>query len=453
MMANDPRKIALFVLNQLETEEKTLDGVLEDFVHDIERLDRRDRAFFNALVFGVLRWRDRLDWIIGNFSKVSIEKIDYNILNVLRIGSFQIIFLNRVPVFAAVNTAVDLTKSMATARGSRFVNALLRNIAANHEKVVFPDPHKNPVCAIAKAKSFPVWLVKRWVANFGEPETTRLCDAVNTIPPVTLRTNTLKTNREILVDALKDSAKRIRTTRLAPDGISLWNLSESIPKLTAFKEGWFQVQDEAAQLVSLLLDPQPGQRVLDACAGLGGKTGHISQLMKSQGTLVAMDKDQQKLKRLETEMFRLGISITTCIQHDLNMPPDPVKAGRYHRILLDAPCTGLGVLRRNPDTKWSTTEKKLKKKSKKQLLFLKNLADLIRPSGILVYAVCSTEPEETQAVVNAFLKIRPDFVIDKYGDRPSGWARSVVNKNGYLVTFPHKHHMDGFFAVRLKRIR
>ncbi len=451
-MTKDPRRIALFVLNHLEMEKKTLDRILEDFVDDIERLDRRDRAFFNAMVFGVLRWRDRLDWVIGHFSKVSLKKIDLIILNIIRIGTFQIMFLDRVPVFAAVNTSVDLAKSVVATGGSRFVNALLRNIANNYKKVDFPASHKDPVSAIAKEKSFPMWLIKRWMADLGEKETARLCDAVNTIPPITVRTNTLKTNREMLIDALKGSAKRIQPTPFAPDGISLWNLYDPIPESGAFKAGWFQVQDEAAQLVSLLLDPQPGQWVMDACAGLGGKTGHISQLMKNRGTLVAVDKDQRKLQRLETDSFRLGISTTTCLQHDLSVPIDTVKAGRYHRVLLDAPCTGLGVLRRNPDTKWSASEKDLGKNSEKQLLFLKNLADLILPSGILVYAVCSTEPEETQAVIDAFLKIHPEFVIDKYCGGLSGLARSVVNRNGYLITLPHKHHMDGFFAVRLKRM-
>jgi 16S rRNA (cytosine967-C5)-methyltransferase len=215
----------------------------------------------------------------------------------------------------------------------------------------------------------------------------------------------------------------------------------------------FQVQDEAAQLVTLLLQPQPGETVLDACAGLGGKTGHIAQMMKNRGMLIAMDNNEKKLSRLMSEMHRLKISLVTTRIHDLNIPPDCHSMGKFDRILLDAPCSGLGVLRRNPDAKWHTKEHDLIRQSIRQALFLDNLAHLIKPNGILVYCVCSMEPEENESVVIDFLNRHRNFAIENNRERLPDKARSLFTDKGYLKTFPHLHNMDGFFAVRLKRLK
>jgi 16S rRNA (cytosine967-C5)-methyltransferase len=227
----------------------------------------------------------------------------------------------------------------------------------------------------------------------------------------------------------------------------------SIPDLPAFKNGWFQVQDEAAQLVSLLLNPQPEESVLDACAGLGGKTAHLAQLMQNKGNIAAMDKDERKLHQLGLEMQRLGISIvdTTCL--DLNIRLDTKQQGDFDRILLDAPCSGLGVLRRNPDIKWKSSESDLRRHAGVQKRFLENLAPLVKPNGILVYAVCSIEPEENETVINAFLKKYPEFVIDKSLGKLPETLHSLVEPATGFKTLPHLNHMDGFYFVRLKRIR
>ena len=451
-MSKDPRKIALLILSKLQTTGNTLDHILESGGHETALLDKRDRALMHSIVYGVLRWRGRLDWIIGHFSKISFRKIDSTVLNILRIGAYQIVYLDRVPDSAAVNTAVEMAKETAPPWVVRFVNGVLRNIARNRDTTSFPSSHRDPVSAIATGKSFPKWLIRRWVSRFGVAETENLCDAVNSIPPITLRTNTLKTPRQSLLNDLQDCAEKIEATPVAPDGLSIWNLKTPIPEMVAFKDGRFQVQDEAAQLISLLLDPQPGESILDACAGLGGKTGHIAQLMKNCGNLIALDKNPEKLQRLTSEMDRLGVSIATTRRHDHNSPIHKVAKGPFHRVLLDAPCSGLGVLRRNPDTKWAVTEKHVKQNSKRQLLFLQNLAHLVIPSGILVYAVCTIEPEETENVVKEFLKRHPEFAIDKdTGGLPDS-IRSLMDSQGILLTIPHRNHMDGFFSVRFKRI-
>jgi len=448
----DARKTALYILNSLDKGNKTLDSILEAFSDKTDLLSKRDRSLLNALVYGVIRWRGRLDYIIGHFSNTPLTRINPKVLNIIRIGLFQIIYFSRIPVSAAVNTSVELAKSSAAPWVLGFVNAILRNAAKNFEKVPFPDPKKDPLSAIAAQSSFPKWLIKRWIHRYGPKETAQLCDAINAIPPITIRTNTLKTTRENLLNSLKKEVEKIERTAYSPDGISFFNPMSSIPDIKSFKDGWFVVQDEAAQLVTLLLDVRPGDTVLDACAGLGGKTGHIAQKMINQGTIVAIDKDEKKLSRLVSEMKRLGISIITPLTSDLEKPLNIKGFKLFDRILLDAPCSGIGVIRRNPDIKWATSKKNLNYYKKKQLLFLDNLAYLVKPSGILVYAVCSTEPEENEEVVKEFLSRHSEFVIKNVTGLLSYGHTSLVSEDRYLKTLPHKNNMDGFFAVCLQKI-
>ncbi|MBW1841379.1 MAG: 16S rRNA (cytosine(967)-C(5))-methyltransferase RsmB [Deltaproteobacteria bacterium] len=451
-MADEARKTALFVLNTLDKQNKTLDAVLDEVRSIDPPFSRRDRVFIHALVYGVLRWRGRLDWIIKHLSRTRFSRIDPAVLNILRLGLFQIIYLSRVPDSAAVNTSVEMAKSLSAPWVVRYVNGLLRNAVRAHKNIPFPDKDKDPVAALAAAKSFPEWLIRRWLNRFGTEETLHLSDAMNTIPPITVRTNTLKVTRSELVTALGADAGKIETTRYSPDGISFSNPKHPIPDMEPFQNGWFQVQDEAAQLAVRLLNPGPGDTVLDACAGLGGKTGYIAQMMQNNGRLVAVDISEKKLRRLESEMKRLGITIVSTCVHDLNDPLSVNGAEMYDRVFLDAPCSGLGVLRRNPDAKWSMSENELARHAKRQKKFLDNLVHLVKPSGILVYTVCSTEPEETTAVIEFFLNKYPEFQIDK---NPKGLPLHVcpsVHETGFLWTFPHLNNMDGFFSVGLERI-
>ncbi len=450
-MADEVRKTALYILNTLNKERNTLDNLLEDVFREKTLFSKKDRALLQALVYGVLRWRGRLDYIIDYFSKTRLNKINPNVLNILRLGLFQIIYLDRIPVSAAVNTSVEMTKAAAAPWVVGYVNGLLRNAVREYGHVTFPDVDKDPVKALATKKSFPEWLIKRWLDRFGLKETGLLCDAINTIPPITVRCNTLKTNRKKLVKALERYAEKIKITNYAPDGGFFFNPKRSIPNIEAFENGLFQVQDEAAQLVTLHLNPQSGETILDACAGLGGKTGHIAQMMKNSGRLVAMDKDENKLMRLESEMHRLGVSIVTTRIHDLSSPLNREHFGKFDRILLDAPCSSLGVLRRNPDIKWRASQQNLAYCQKRQALFLDNLAHFVKPSGVLVYAVCSMEPEENESVIKGFLNKHAKFAIEKKSTGLSFDACSLVTRDGYLKTFPHLNNMDGFFSVCMKR--
>ncbi|MFZ0134978.1 MAG: 16S rRNA (cytosine(967)-C(5))-methyltransferase RsmB [Desulfobacterales bacterium] len=445
------RRMALQILGAVDRQHRTLDAILEDHRQRHPLARQRDRALLQAIVFGVLRWRGRLDFVIGTFSHTPLDKIQPDILNILRIALFQLMFMDRIPVSAAVNTAVELAKPLAPEWVVRFVNAVLRKAAAGHKKIGYPLLEKDPVAAIAAAKSFAPWMVRRWLDRFGTDQTMALCEAVNTIPPVTLRANTLKIERTQLLRKLADEGQSAQPAALAPDGLLLGRLQKPIEELEAFVQGLFQVQDEAAQLVTILLDPQPGETVLDACAGLGGKTAHMAQSMRNSGTITALDVNAAKLKLLAAEMNRMGISIVRPHTLDLSGGRWPDRFGPYDRILLDAPCSGLGVLRRNPDAKWLVQEDMLAGYGRRQAEFLDRLALKVKPGGVLVYAVCSSEPEEGTAVVTAFLEKHRNYRLENAADHVPQPAGSPLVRDGFLETFPHRHGTDGFFSARLRR--
>ncbi|UCD79838.1 MAG: 16S rRNA (cytosine(967)-C(5))-methyltransferase RsmB [Desulfobacterales bacterium] len=450
-MPFDARKSALDMLNTLDRGQQTLDFLLEAVSADYSDVPRREQSLLRALVFGVLRWRGRLDYIISHFSRTRFDKINPLVLNVLRLALFQMIYLDRIPESAAVNTAVEFAKAFGAPWVVGYVNALLRKAAREYQCISLPDAEKDPIAALAVEKSFPEWIIRKWINRYGPASTANLCDSINTIAPTTVRTNTLRVSPTRLAETLSGEAGQVRQTSYAPDGITIVNPATAIPELSAFKSGCFQVQDEAAQLVSLLLDPQPGETVLDACAGLGGKTGHIAQLMKNSGKVVALDVNEKKLQRLEAEMLRLGMSIVSTHCHDIEKGVPSAQTAGFDRILLDAPCSGLGVMRRNPDIKWRTSKRNLLKYNARQIRLLENISHLVKPSGILVYAVCSPEPEENEMVIKEFLKKKAEFVINKEFGRLPDKLCTMQGSPGVFRTYPILSEMDGFFAIRLQK--
>lgn len=449
--SSDARSAALTVLMQLESGEKTLDALLENDDPVVAGLSRLDRGLFNQLVFGTLRWRLRLDTVIETYADRPLKKISPTVRNVLRMALFQLLFMDRIPSSAAVNTAVDLVRTTRSPYAAGFINAVLRNTLRDPGRFNLPTIDKNPVTHLAIDASMPHWLVSRWIARMGFDDARRLCQAVNAIPPISLRCNELKNTLPELLAALAPDAESVEIVDAVPGAVNLIRPRQAIHRLPAFAEGRFAVQDGAAQLVSLLLAPQPGQTVLDACAGLGGKTAHLAQLMRNQGRIIAVDHTRSKLSRLESEMRRLGAEITETRQMNLDRSVDPASLPRFDRILLDAPCTGLGVLRRNPDAKWSTKKQAIGRFADRQVRFLDHLAPLIKPGGTLLYSVCSMEPEENERVIAKFLKRHANFAITDRRSLESRHLLQFIGQDGFLRTAPHTHHMDGFFAARLQR--
>ncbi|MFZ1983680.1 MAG: 16S rRNA (cytosine(967)-C(5))-methyltransferase RsmB [Desulfatitalea sp.] len=448
------RRIAFDILNRVYEGRYPLDHWLDQADSRLMALGRADRALVHALVYGTLRWQSRLDYTIDHLASKP-AKIDLRVRTILRLALFQIQHMDRIPDSAAVHSAVELAKESRLFWAAGFINGLLRRAAAR-APIAWPDPNETPDLSMATQYSFPSWLTARWIARWGVEETQRLCEAINTIPSVTLRTNTLKTDRAVLMAAIQTEAAQIQATPYAPEGVTISTLARPIPQWSTFEQGWFQVQDEAAQLVAHLLSPLPGETIWDACAGLGTKTAHVAQLMKNQGRLLASDLNPSKLNRLAREMQRLGISIVTCRSMDLTAPGVDTDLPHFDRILVDAPCSGLGVLQKNPDGKWKVAAEDLVRNQERQITLLERTATHLRAGGLLVYAVCSFEPEENTAVVNAFLQKHPEFAIQPPGMRPIADAQphALLTPEGWLNTFPHRHRMDGFFAVAfIKRNR
>lgn len=409
-------------------------------------LDRRDRAFLMEIVYGVLRYRDALDWILGHFLKKQ-SSLETMTINNLRTALYQLYFM-RVPERAVVNEAVEVEKSFGQKDRNgqpSLVNAVLRNIVRQKDRFLMPfigEHQDSPAADIALNTSHPRWLIRHWLKRFGEEETRLLAEANNKRPPFTLRTNTLRITRNALIDRLRQEGISATPTRYAPEGITL-DEQVSYEDLSG-AIGLFAVQDEASQLITYLLDPLPGERVLDACAAPGGKTTHIAQMMRDEGEIIAVERDLTRMARLLENISTLGLKSISPMNADACELED---AGTFDRILLDAPCSATGVIRRNPDVKYRYKAADMLQFKEKQLHLLKTVSRLLKKEGRLVYAVCSTEPEEGEQVIEEFLKTDSEFrIID--ADTP---LLSEFLSGGRMRTFPHRHNMDGFFGAALCR--
>ena len=397
-------------------------------------LDSRDRALSLELLLGVQRQKALLDWMIGGFLTKPREKTPTGALAAMRLGAYQILFMDRIPHHCAVDESVEISKIHIGKPLSRLVNAVLRNLLRNLSTLSPPKPQDNPIKNIPVTLSHPAWLVSRWLKRLGPDETEALCRANNEIPPVSLRVNMLKTDRDRLLSGLEKSGIGAEQSSLAPQGIRLLT-GTSIRDIPEQLWPLFQVQDEAAQLVAPLLGAHRGERVLDACAAPGGKTTHLAELMEDQGTIVALDKDTGRLDRLSANIKRLDLHSIEIIRGDLL---DKQNLGYFDKILLDAPCSALGVIRRNPDIKWCRRESDLKRNKKIQSRLIKKATDMLKPGGKLLYAVCSNEPEECEEVIESFLQKTPLKV-------------SNIGEDRFFRTMPHRDGVDGFFAALLGR--
>ena len=461
---NSPRAICLDILRRVQEAGRYPDSLLTDSFKQYRNLTSLDRAFLTELTYGVLRWRERLDWLIRYFSRVPFEKIELEILNILRLGLYQILFLSKTPFSAAVNESVELAKGIRGKGGAGFVNAVLRSILREKEGIPYPDIHEETALHISVVYSHPLWVVRRWIEELGIEETLWVCTFNNQISPLILRTNSLRIGREELIEKLKGNALSPSPTTFSGEGIVL-NQSPPVSELPYLKEGYFIIQDEASQLVTSILDPNPGERILDACAAPGGKTTHIAQRMENKGEIYSLDLTLEKLDQIEEMCQRLGVKIVKTMKGDGTASLPIPKGMEFDRVLADVPCSGFGTLRRHPDLKWRRKEKDIERLAELQSLILENLSHHVNKGGILVYSTCTVFHEENEDVVEKFLDEHPEFQLDPIdkvasdipacrqagiADGESGKYHSFVQK-GYFKTFPPRDKRDGFFVARLKK--
>ncbi|MBC7963563.1 MAG: 16S rRNA (cytosine(967)-C(5))-methyltransferase RsmB [Steroidobacteraceae bacterium] len=406
-----------------------------------------DRGLFAELVFGVLRRQGTLDHILTQLLEKPIKELDPHALVIFRIGLYQLTCLDRIPESAAVNESVNLAK-LITPRTSGLINAVLRNYLRQKDSITFPDPVAEPVTSIAARHSQPEWLVEHWLGQLGGEDATKLAEASSQQPPLTLRVNALRTTRAELLLEFEKQGIPAASCRFSPDGIVIAG-RHAIISLPGYEAGLFAVQDEASQLAGLLLGAEPGERIWDACAAPGGKACHIAQQMDDRGELIATDISRSKLVIVQENARRLGASCLSTAVADLHLT-DTLPKGLFDRILLDAPCSGLGVIRRNPEAKWRLSFDDITRLAAVQKTLLKNAASLLKPGGTLLYSTCSTSVEENEEVVEEFLLHHPDFMLENLNDLFPA-LNELFEFYGMFRSWPHRHGMDGFFAARIRK--
>ena len=432
---------ALRILVRVEQDRAFADIVLEHALAHA-RLEPRDAALCTELVYGTLRWRRHLDWRLAPHLKRPLEKLDPWVRSLLRLTAYQLFFLDRVPRWAAVDEAVSLAKLKSRRPGPpEFVNAVLRSLT---RATGAPPPPASPVEAAAVRCSFPDWIAARWLDRYGAAEAEALMVASNDRPPTTLRANALRTTREALGARVRDEElASTHLTELAPEGLIVDHGAAG--RWAAFAEGWCTVQDEASMLVARLLDPRPGELVGDVCAAPGTKATHLAELMGNRGRIVAMDPQAARLKLVSKAAARLGIGII-----ETHVGSAASLAGRWRgrcdAVLVDAPCSNLGVLRRNPDVKWRRGPDDLLRLQAKQQTIVAAAASMVKPGGRLVYATCSLEPEENEEVIASLPGHGSEWQPDTSASFPV-----PSDAEGFVRLLPHRHGTDGFTAIRLRR--
>jgi len=435
----------------------TLSLLAESTLHADELIDRElsrgslcgpDRGLYSQLVFGLLRCQGTVDHYLEQLLNKPLERLEEPLRQMLRLGLYQLHFLDRIPAHAAVHEAVELAK-LVLPRASGFVNGVLRNYLRKKESLTLPDRTRDSIGHLAAAHSVPRWLLEQWQEQLPKEELEPLAAASSQEPPLTIRANTLRITRGELMELFSAAGISGELCRYSPEGIRL-NGHPSVTGLPGFNEGFFVVQDEASQLISHLLAPLPGQRVLDACAAPGGKTLHLAQLMENRGSILATDLTERKLLLVRESAERLGITIVKTAVADASSP-DYLKGMQFDRILLDAPCSGLGVIRRNPEAKWRLQQSDFDRFAARQRRLLARVSTLLAAGGSMVYATCSTSPQEDEAVLMDFLSHNQQFVVEKGLPAPE-WISALQTTEGILRLWPHRHNTDGFFAARITRL-
>jgi 16S rRNA (cytosine967-C5)-methyltransferase len=413
--------------------------------------DERDRALATELVTGTLRWQNQLDFVVEHFAKRPVTKLDAAVLQILRLGAYQLIHLDRIPASAAVNDAVAMTKRAKKTSAAGLVNAVLRAIAKNRQNLPLPDK-TDPLAYLAVTLSHPEWLAARWLERLGFAAAEARETFNNAAAPLTIRVNRLKTNAPELLDALAKHGVDVVPARYAPDGFIVKSGNPLRTPLAA--SGMFFLQDEASQLVSLLGAVQPGMRVLDTCASPGGKTIAMAADAGDRASIVAADVRGARVRLLRETVAASGAASIRIVQADLEagLPFGPA----FDLVFVDAPCSGLGILRRDPDIRWRRHERDLPDLASAQDRMIHNAAQAVRPGGVLVYSTCSSEPEENDAVVARFLSGQPGFTsIDLRDERPRHFAalEPVLDADGFLRTLPEQHGLEAFFGATLRRVK
>jgi 16S rRNA (cytosine967-C5)-methyltransferase len=413
-------------------------------------LDRRERALLLELVQGVKRWEVRLDYLLAQLANIPLAKLHPLVLQLLRLGAFQILWLDRVPARAVLHEAGNLAKAKGLPRSHvGFINAVLRRLAAG-EAPPLPGPEAGPVLALSVIHSHPAWLVRRWLAQYGPEAAAARLEANNQIPPLTVRVNTLKTDPAALMMRLASEGVESRRTRFSPAGLIFESLKSSPADLPSYREGLWIFQDEGAQLAANLLPLGPDLLVSEIGAGRGGKTTHLAEAMGNSGLIAAVDSHPRRLHELQLNLRRWGATVAHPLRADAALAL-PLKTAALDAVVLDVPCSSLGIIRRHPEIKSRLRESALAGFPPRQRAMLEEGARVLKPGGRLLYITCTTEPAENEDQINAFLARHPEFHLATDPGRLPPQARLLIQPPGFFRTSPAEHNLDAFFAAVLAK--
>ncbi len=436
------RFAAVKILNRYERSDSYVDKLLS-FQLGRENLSTVDKALLTELVNGVIRWRAKLDWVLTGFYFGEFHKCMNLVKNAMRVGLYQILFLDKIPVPAAIDESVEMIKHLQGDKAAGLVNAVLRNIARNLSNIRYPNIADDESFYYSVIHSHPKWIVKKWMADFGLEATIKLMEANNEKPYTPLRVNSLKTTSQEVLD--------IFTTKEVPhthskflDSSILLHSHINVAQSELFKLGKITIQDTAASLVCKLANPQKEQIVLDLCSAPGGKSFYLAELMENTGKVMSVDKYEAKLKLVDEGAVRLGLSNIKTYYYDAR---EYKLDGGADVVLCDVPCSGTGTFSKKPDIKWKKEQEDIRKLNVMQKEILENAAKLVKLNGTLIYSTCSIEKEENSEIIDWFLNNHSNFELDN----AENFLPAEVCLNGYLQTFPQTHGIDGSFGARLIR--
>ena len=443
------REIALTCLMAISQTRASVTAVVDSAFRK-HTLSGRERRLVNGLVYGVVRWQKHLDWVLNHFINPRFQ-VDTRHRNILRLGAFQLLHLDGIPAHAAIFETVQLAKGGRKTPG--FINAVLRSVQRKAHTLTYPRLGDNPVEHISVSQSYPTWMVKRWLEERGVSWTLAFCRASNQIAPLSLRVNSLLTQREELRHALAENGIATRLSQIATEGLILDNLASSADenalKALLNREDIY-VQDESAMLVAPLLAPEEMHLIVDLCAAPGGKTTHLAHLMGNSGKIIAADVSEKRLAVLEKNCRRVGaLNVETraldATQAELGL------IANADAVLIDAPCSGFGTLRRHADIRWNRTAEHLRTLREVQMNLLRNAATHLKNGGVLVYSTCSIEPQENEEIIHRFLVEFPMYTVEHARTFLPHLPSNALTPEGFVQTFPHEHGVDGTFAARLRK--
>jgi 16S rRNA (cytosine967-C5)-methyltransferase len=441
---NTTRKVAVDILDSILGKGAYSNIALNSSLNK-SGLEDRDKALATEIVYGTLKYKYTIDKILASFLTQDLKKMDSFIVNILRTAIYQILFLDKVPEFAAVNEAVNMAKKYKSVSASKLVNGVLRNYLRNKTKIYYDEDDK--IERLCFKYSYEPWLVKLFIEQYGEEKAEQILKGLNSTPAVTIRVNSLKINFDEAFAMLKTMEYDVEEGLVCPEAIRIIR-GKSIEQNPLFREGLATVQDESAMLVALSMDIIPNIKVLDLCSAPGGKTTHIAELMNNTGKIQAYDIHKDKLTLIEQNSKRLGITNIKCGVLDAALYNEELKDSA-ERVLIDVPCSGLGIIRKKPEIKWTKNLKQLKEIIKIQRDIMNCGAKYVKIGGVLLYSTCTLNKKENENNVKWFLSNFTNYNIDKlfYGELDN----IVYDKYG--VTVLPNEYMDGFFIAKFKRIR